>query len=424
MISRYTPKVMQELWSEETKFRLWLEVELAVMEAYEALGIIPRGSADQARRNAVVDVEEIVKVEEEVGHDVIAFIKVATSQMGDVARFFHYGLTSSDITDTALSLLLKKATEEILEELDSLLDITLELARKYKDILIIGRTHGVHAEPTSFGLKVLNWYAELKRIKERLSREKEAISLGKISGAVGNYANVPPEVERITCEKLELKPCPISTQVIPRDIHAEYLSILAVCGGGIERIATEIRNLERTEIDEVEEPFLERQRGSSAMPHKKNPILCERLSGMARLLRGYALSALENIALWHERDISHSSVERVILPDATSIFLYSLQLLKRVLRGLKVNKKRMKENIWLTKGLVFSERALLELIKRGFSREEAYLVVQEASMGVREGKAPDLKSALEEKIPGVDLSQAFSLSYYLAHVDEIFKRFE
>ncbi|MDI6868784.1 MAG: adenylosuccinate lyase [Coprothermobacterota bacterium] len=424
MIPRYTPRIMQELWSEENKFRLWLEVELAVMEAYESLGMIPSGSAELARKHAIVDVKEISKVEEEVGHDVIAFIKVATSSMGDEARFFHYGLTSSDVIDTALSLTLKRVTEEMLKELDLLLEITLELARKHKYTSIIGRTHGVHAESTSFGLKALNWYAELKRIKERLSREKEAISLGKVSGAVGNYANVPPEVEEIACEKLGLKPCPISTQIIPRDIHAEYLSTLAVSGGGIERIATEIRNLMRTEIDEVEEPFSEKQRGSSAMPHKKNPILCERLCGIARLLRGYALSALEDVALWHERDISHSSVERVIFPDATSIFFYSLKLLAKVLRDLKVNKKRMEENIWLTKGLVFSERALLELINRGLSREEAYLLVQEASMEVKDGTARDLKSALEKRLPDTDLSSVFSLSYYFAHVDEIFRRFE
>jgi len=423
MIPRYTPRVMQELWSEENKFRLWLEVELAVMEAYESLGMIPSGSADQARKHAVLDVEQINKVEEEVGHDVIAFIKVATSSMGDEARFFHYGLTSSDVIDTALSLSLKRATEEILKELEPLLHVTWELACKHKHTPIIGRTHGVHAEPTSFGLKVLNWYAELKRIGERLFREKEAISLGKVSGAVGNYAHVPPEVEKIACEKLGLKPCPLSTQIIPRDIHAEYLSTLAVCGGGVERIATEIRSLMRTEIDEVEEPFSQKQRGSSAMPHKKNPILCERLCGIARLLRGYALSALEDVALWHERDISHSSVERVILPDATSLFLYALQLLNRVMSGLKVDQKRMQENIWMTKGLVFSERVLLELINQGFSREEAYLLVQEASMEVREGRAPDLKTALERKLKGVDLSPAFSLSPYLAHVDEIFQRF-
>lgn len=414
---------MQELWSEENRFRLWLKVELAVMEAYESLGMIPPGSADQAKKHAIVNVEEINKVEEEVGHDVIAFIKVATSTMGDEARFFHYGLTSSDIVDTALSLSLKRATQEILKELDALLAVSWELACKHKDTPIIGRTHGVHAEPTSFGLKVLNWYAELKRIKERLSREEEEVSLGKISGAVGNYANVPPEVEKIACEKLGLKPCPVSTQIIPRDIHAEYLAVLAVCGGGIERIATEIRSLMRTEIGEVEEPFSEKQRGSSAMPHKKNPILCERLCGLSRLLRGYALSALEDVALWHERDISHSSVERVVFPDATSIFLYSLKLLHKVLSGLKVNKERMEENIWMTKGLVFSERALLELINKGFSREEAYLLVQEASMEVREGKASDLKAALEKKLPDVDLSQAFSLSHYLAYVDAIFQRF-
>ncbi len=424
MIDRYTPECMKKVWSEESKFERWLKVELSVMEAYEELGMIPKGSAKRAHDLAVIDVDEISRVESSVGHDVIAFIKVATSKMGDIARYFHYGLTSSDVVDTALSMAIVEATDAILKKLQKVMDKTLKVAKHYRNTPTIGRTHGIHAEPTSFGLKVLNWYAELERARDRILIEKKRISVGKISGAVGNYANIPPKVEEIACAKLGLKPCKISTQVIPRDLHAAYIATLAVLAGGIERIATEIRHLQKTEVRELEEPFSEKQRGSSAMPHKKNPILCERMTGIARMIRGYSASAMENIALWHERDISHSSVERVIFPDTTTLTYYALETLEHVISGLKVNEERMRKNIDITKGLTFSQKALLKLVENGTSREEAYLVVQRASMKVWSGKSPDLLSAIREELPDADFSGVFNVEPFLAHVNDIFNRFE
>ncbi len=423
MIERYSPKIMKELWSEKEKYKRWLSVELAVMESYAETGTIPQSAVKAAKENAFVDVDMIEEVEKSVDHDVIAFIKVATSKMGEEARYFHYGLTSSDVVDTALSMAMTEAMDTILKKLNSVMETTMRLAKKYKNMPTIGRTHGIHAEPTSFGLKFLNWYAELERAKERLQKARENVSVGKISGAVGNYANVPPVVEKLTCEKLGLTPCKISTQVIPRDLHAEYLSALAISASGIERIAIEIRHLQRTEVREVEEPFSSKQRGSSAMPHKKNPIVCERLTGISRLIRGYALSAMENIALWHERDISHSSVERVIIPDATTIFYYALEKLEYVLENLRVYEEKVKENLELTKGLVYSQKALLALVKNGMSREEAYLLVQKASMKVWNGEEPDLKTALKRET-GAELEELFDPTPYLKHVDEIFERFE
>ena len=424
MINRYTPDLMRKIWSEESKFRRWLKVELSVMEAYEELGTIPKGSAKRARDLAVIDVDEISRVESSVGHDVIAFIKVATSKMGDTARYFHYGLTSSDVVDTALSLAIVEATDAILEKMQDVMDKTLKIAKRYRNTPTIGRTHGIHAEPTSFGLKMLNWYAELERARDRIFTEKKRISVGKISGAVGNYANIPPKIEKIACAKLGLKPCKISTQVIPRDLHASYIAALAVLAGGIERMATEIRHLQRTEVRELEEPFSEKQRGSSAMPHKKNPILCERMTGIARMIRGYSISAMEDIALWHERDISHSSVERVIFPDATTLVYYALETLEYVINGLRVNEERMRKNINITKGLIFSQKVLLKLVENGMSREDAYLTVQQASMRVWNEESPDLLSAILEELPDADLSGVFNVEPYLAHVDDIFSRFE
>ena len=424
MIERYTPSLMKEIWSQESKYSRWLKVEIAVMQAYEEKGLIPKGTSSKAKKSVYLDVEEIEKVEAVVNHDVIAFIKVATSKMGDVARYFHYGMTSSDVVDTALSMAIIEATTQIIEKLKSVMKFTFELAKKYEYTPTVGRTHGVHAEITSFGLKILNWYAEMERALERLEFEKEKMAVGKISGAVGNYANIPPEVEELACKKLGLKPCKISTQVIPRDLHAEYITTLAVIAGGIERIATEIRHLQKTEVREVEEPFSSKQRGSSAMPHKKNPILCERLCGIARMIRGYAVSALEDVALWHERDISHSSVERVILPDATALIYYALDKLEYIVKNLKVNEDMIKKNISITKGLIFSQRVLLELVKKGMSREDAYLLVQRASMKVWKSESPNLLTALKEEMPQMEIKDAFEMKYYLKHVEDIFKRFE
>ncbi len=423
MIDRYTPERMREIWSEEAKYSRWLEVELAVIETYEKAGSLPAGTCEKAKKLAVIDVDRILNVEAEVGHDVIAFVKVATSKMGDTARHFHYGMTSSDVVDTAFSMAIVRATDAILEKTEKVMKEVMNLARKHRKTVTMGRTHGVHAEPTSFGLKVLNWYAELERGRDRLLYEKNAISVGKISGAVGNYANIPPEIEEAACKKLGLRPCRISTQVVPRDLHANYINTLAVMAGGFERIATEIRNLQKTEVREVEEPFSEKQRGSSAMPHKKNPILCERITGIARMLRGYALSAMENIPLWHERDISHSSVERVVFPDATTLVYYALELLEYIAGGLKVSEKRMADNVNLTGGLVFSQKLLLKLVESGVSREEAYLIVQRASMKVWNGEISNITEAMRRELPDFDPGDFTDTDFYLRHVDDIFERF-
>lgn len=423
MIDRYTPERMREIWSEEAKYSRWLEVELAVIETYEKAGSLPAGTCEKAKKLAVIDVDRILGVEAEVGHDVIAFVKVATSKMGDTARHFHYGMTSSDVVDTAFSMAIVRATDAILEKTEKVMKEVMDLAQKHRKTVTMGRTHGVHAEPTSFGLKVLNWYAELERGRDRLLYEKNAISVGKISGAVGNYANIPPEIEETACKKLGLRPCRISTQVVPRDLHANYINTLAVMAGGFERIATEIRNLQKTEVREVEEPFSEKQRGSSAMPHKKNPILCERITGIARMLRGYALSAMENIPLWHERDISHSSVERVVFPDATTLVYYALELLEYIAGGLKVSEKRMADNVNLTGGLVFSQKLLLKLVESGVSREEAYLIVQRASMKVWNGEISNITEAMRRELPDFDPGDFTDTDFYLRHVDDIFERF-
>ncbi len=423
MIERYAPKCMKDLWSEKSKFERWLEVEIAVMESYEKMGIIPKGYSQLAKKNSRIDVKEINEIESTVDHDVIAFIKSVTSKMGDEARYFHYGLTSSDVVDTAFSMAAVYAMDLILSKMRELMDSTLTLARRYKYTPIIGRTHGIHAEPTTFGLKVLNWYYGLERSKERLEREKENISIGKISGAVGNYANVPVEIEEMVCKKLKLKPAKVSTQILPRDLHAGYISSIAIVGGELERISTEIRNLQRTEIGEVQEPFSSTQRGSSAMPHKKNPVKDERISGLSRVLRGYAISAMEDIALWHERDISHSSVERIVFPDATSTLYFMIDELNKIINGLKVEENKMKDNIYMTKGLVFSEKVLLKLVNNGLSREKAYKIVQNVSMKVWNGEEESLKEAMK-KYTDVDLEDAFSLDPYLKNVDKIFERFE
>lgn len=424
MIERYTPECMKTLWSDEARYERWLKVELAVMESYEALELIPKGYSAKARKNAILNARKISEIEAEVGHDVISFVKVATSNMGDEARYFHYGLTSSDVVDTAFSMAIVESTNCMISKIDDLMNSTFALAQRYKNTPIIGRTHGVHAEPTTFGIKVLNWYDGISRVKERLMEESKRIGIGKISGAVGNYADVSPEVEKLACEKLGLVPARISTQVLPRDLHAGYISSLAIIASEFERIATEIRNLQRTEIRELQEPFSKTQRGSSAMPHKKNPVNCERITGLSRVLRGYAISAMEDISLWHERDISHSSVERVIFPDATSLIYFMADELNKIIKGLVVDEKRMKSNIYMTGGLVFSQRVLLKLIENGMSREEAYLTVQKASMKVWNDESPNLREALKAYVEDVNLDDAFDLSYYLKHVDDIFKRFE
>ncbi len=427
MIERYALSPLKELWELKAQYERWLEVELAVVKAYEETGLAPAGMAEKIRSKARIDVEGIAEIEKVVDHDVIAFIKYVTGDMGDEARYFHLGLTSSDIVDTALSLALRKSGLAIIQALTELSQALAERALIYKDTVCMGRTHGIHAEPTSFGLKFLSFMVETDRNIERLRRSVEASSVGKLSGAVGNYANIPPEVEAIALREIGLRPTEVSTQIVPRDIHAESISAMAIAASSIERMAVEFRHLQRTEVLEVQEPFKKGQRGSSAMPHKKNPIICERLTGMARLLRGYAGAALEDIALWHERDISHSSVERIMLPDATMLLYYMAKKSIDLAKDLVVYPERMLENFKASRNLVFSQRVMLTLVEKGMAREEAYKLVQELSLNCwNEGR--DFKEAvaksreIEKYIDSREIDELFDPEYYLRNVDPIFKR--
>ncbi|ANE41763.1 adenylosuccinate lyase [Fervidobacterium sp. SC_NGM5_O18] len=429
MVERYALEPLKSLWTLKAQYERWLEVELAVVEAYEQVGVAPKGTSEEIRKKAVIDVDDILATEQVVDHDVIAFIKSVTKNMGDEARYFHYGLTSSDVVDTANSLALVRATDIILESMEKLSAVLYEKALQYKTLPTIGRTHGVHAEPTSFGLKFLSWYAELLRDIERLKNVREEIAVGKLSGAVGNYANISPEVERIALEKLGLKPTPVATQVISRDYIAHLLATFALIAGLIERIAIEIRHLQRTEVLEAMEPFKEGQRGSSAMPHKKNPILCERLTGMARLMRSYAQVAFENMALWHERDISHSSAERYILPDSTMTIYYMLEKARYLIGNLKVFEDKVKKNIDITQGLVYSQRILLALVEAGMSREEAYTLVQKYALECWEtGESFKERVRSDEKVRQLiteeKFEELFRPDYYLRNIDKIYERFE
>jgi adenylosuccinate lyase len=429
LIDRYSISPIKDIWTLEAQYNRWLEVELAVIEAFEQLNIAPQGTALEARQKAKIDVEKILETEKVVDHDVIAFIKVVTEYMGDAARYFHMGLTSSDVVDTANALAIKRAGELIEKELDNYINSLKKLALKHKYTVIVGRTHGVHAEPTSFGLKILSFVSESERNKERLEKAIFDISQGKISGAVGNYANLDPQVEEIALRKLELRPCKVSTQVVPRDLHAEFFSVLALIGASIERFAIEIRHLQKTEVLEVEEPFKKGQRGSSAMPHKKNPILCERLTGMSRMLRSYVSAAYENISLWHERDISHSSVERVFMTDATILVYYMLNKANFLASNLVVHEDAMKENIEKSYNLVYSQRVLLKLVEKGFSREEAYELVQKYAMKAWDQKK-DFKDLLSqesrilENLSQEEFEELFSPQYYLRNIEAIFNRFD
>ncbi|HCL98434.1 MAG TPA: adenylosuccinate lyase, partial [Fervidobacterium sp.] len=380
MVERYALEPLKSLWTLKAQYERWLEVELAVVEAYEDLGVAPKGISRSMREKAVIDVEDILRIEEVVDHDVIAFIKSVTKDFGDGARYFHYGLTSSDVVDTANNLALVRSMDTIIASAQRFSEALYKKALQYKDLPTIGRTHGIHAEPTSFGLKFLSWYAELLRDIERLNVVREEIAVGKLSGAVGNYANIEPRVEEIALGKLGLKPTPVATQVISRDYIAHMLSILAITAGTIERIVVEIRHLQKTEVLEAMEPFKEGQRGSSAMPHKKNPILCERLTGMARLMRSYVGVGIEDMALWHERDISHSSAERYILPDATMTIYYMLEKARYMISNLRVFEDKVRKNIAVTGGLIYSQRVMLALIDKGMSREDAYTLMQKIAL--------------------------------------------
>ncbi|MCX7653623.1 MAG: adenylosuccinate lyase [Fervidobacterium sp.] len=428
MVERYALEPLKSIWTLKAQYERWLEVELAVVEAYEEKGIAPRGTTQSIKEKAVIDVDDILEIEKSVDHDVIAFIKSVTKNMKDEARFFHYGLTSSDVVDTANSLALTRCLDIITNAAERLKDTLYENALKYKELPTIGRTHGVHAEPTSFGLKFLSWYAELLRDIDRIKAVRKEIAVGKLSGAVGNYANIDPEIEEIALKKLGLKPTPVATQVISRDYIAHMLSTFALVAGLIERIAIEIRHLQKTEVLEAMEPFKEGQRGSSAMPHKKNPILCERLSGMARLMRSYAQVGFENMALWHERDISHSCTERYILPDATMTIYYMIEKTEYLIRNLRIFEEKVIENMNLTKGLVYSQRVLLALIDAGMSREQAYNIVQKHALKCWES-GESFKKSLESdeliiKYLGNKINELFKPDFYLRNVNYIYSRFD
>ncbi|MBW1721782.1 MAG: adenylosuccinate lyase [Deltaproteobacteria bacterium] len=427
MIKRYTRPEMGRIWGDENRFAKWLEVEIATCEAMAEQGLIPRESLENIKNRASFSVERILEIEEETKHDVIAFLTNLEESIGPDSRFIHLGLTSSDVLDTSFALLLKEAMQLILRDLEEFMTVVRERALEHKYTVMIGRSHGIHAEPITFGLKLANWYTELKRDKKRLEEALEVIAYGKISGAVGTFANVSPEIEARVCLKLGLKPAEVSTQILQRDRHAQYFAALAILAGTMERIAVEIRHLQRTEVLEAEEPFGKGQKGSSAMPHKKNPIGSENISGLARLVRSNSLAAMENIALWHERDISHSSVERVIGPDSTILVDFMLTRLTGIVRNLVVHPEKMQENLQMLKGLIFSQQLLMKLAALGLKRQEAYELIQKNALQVWE-TGRDFKSLLLEDaeitkhLSKEDIEEVFSIDYHLKHVDDIFKR--
>jgi adenylosuccinate lyase len=417
---------MKRIWSDENKFGKWLEVEIAVCEAWADLGAIPKKALPKIKL-ARVNLKRMEEILKETHHDMTAFLGAVAESMGEESRYIHLGLTSSDVIDTALSLQLIEATELLDQDIKELVAVLAEMAMKYKYCPMIGRTHGVHAEPISFGLKLALWLEEMQRNRQRLADAERAIAAGKISGAVGTYAMLLPEVEEKACARLKLVPATVSSQVLQRDRHAQFVTTLAIIAGSLEKFATEIRNLQRTETREVEEPFEKGQTGSSAMPHKRNPELSERICGMARLVRGYAVTAMENIALWHERDISHSSAERIILPDSCLILDYSLSLLTSIMKGLQVYPQRMKKNMQLTKGLIFSQRVMLALVGKGLSRQKAYQLVQRNAMKAWSGNRDFLKllkadAEVTAALPPEELEPLFDEQYCLRHIDDIFKR--
>jgi adenylosuccinate lyase len=427
MIERYTPPEMGRIWSQQNRYQKWLDVEIAVCEVQTQRGIIPREAMETIRAKAAFDPKRIDEIENTVQHDVIAFLTNVAEHIGPEARFIHAGMTSSDVLDTATSLQLKEAGELLASALNRLHEALAKRAMEFKDTVCIGRSHGVHAEPTTFGLKMALWYDEVGRNLSRLRCAAETVSVGKVSGAVGTFAHLDPVVEERACALLGLKPAPVSTQVIQRDRHAMYLSTLAVIAGTLEKIAVEIRHLQRTEVLEAEEYFAKGQKGSSSMPHKRNPIVCERITGLARLMRSYAMSAMENQALWHERDISHSSVERVILPDANILLYYMIQKTSSLIEKLLVYPEHMRENLEKTRGLIFSQTLLLALVAKGMSREDAYQAVQDLSMECWKTGAQfrDLvvkDSTVQKTLDPKSVDACFDLKVHLRNVDSIFKR--
>lgn len=427
MISRYTRPEMAALWSDQNKYQSWLEVEILAVEAWAELGEIPKEDAQAVLDHAKFDVHRILEIEKETKHDVVAFTRCLSESMGEEKKWVHYGLTSTDVVDTAYGYQLKQVNDVLRQDLDRFLDILKEGALKYKTTLCMGRTHGVHAEPTTFGLKFARWYSEFKRHRERFEHAAKGVEAGKISGAVGTFANVPTQVEAYVCQHLGIRPQEISTQVLPRDLHAEYIATMALIATGIENIATEIRHLQKSEVREAEEYFASGQKGSSAMPHKRNPIGSENVTGLTRVIRGHMITAYEDVSLWHERDISHSSAERIILPDTTILLNYILNRFGRILKNLTVFPENMIRNMHATHDLIFSQRVLLKLIDSGMSREAAYDLVQPltAQSWNESSSFKELVEncpAITEQLSKEELEDAFDPMYHLRRIDEIYHR--
>jgi len=428
MITRYTLPKMGTIWTDKTKFEKMLDVEIAATEALSKKGKIAKSALTNIKKKAKFNIDRIRELEQKANHDVAAFVSNIQESVGGDGRYLHMGLTSNDVTDTALALQMRDAADIILKDLEDFNEVLGKKAKRYRRTPIIGRTHGVHAEPTTFGLKMALYYEETRRNIERMTCAKETISVGKISGAVGTFSNIEPSVEEYVCKKLDLKPALVTNQIIQRDRHAHYLTTIAIIAATLEKLATDIRGLQRTEIREVEEYFSPTQKGSSAMPHKRNPITCERITGLARLLRANAHASIENIALWHERDISHSSVERVIIPDSTILIDYMLNKMTDIVRHLIVYPKKMLENLNKTKGLIYSQRLLIVLINKGVSRDKAYRTVQRNAMKTLESEGSDFKeNLLKDKellkvLKPNQIISCFDLKYYLRNIDKIFRR--
>lgn len=427
MIERYTRPEMGAIWTEQNKYQAWLEVEILACEAWAEIGDIPKEDVAKIRENASFDVNRILEIEKETRHDVVAFTRAVSETLGEERKWVHYGLTSTDVVDTALSYLIKQANDILRKDIVNFIDIIAAKAKEHKHTVMMGRTHGVHAEPTTFGLKLGLWYEEMKRNLERFEAAAQVIETGKMSGAVGTYANIDPRVEQYVCDKLGLASSPISTQTLQRDRHAQYLGALALIATSIEKFATEIRGLQKSETREVEEAFAKGQKGSSAMPHKRNPIGSENMVGMSRLMRGYMVTAYENVALWHERDISHSSAERVILPDATITLNYMLNRFGNIVKNLTVFPENMKRNMGRTFGLIYSQRILLALIDKGLVREEAYDTVQPLAMQAWDEQVQfrtlvDASEKITSYLTKEELDHCFDYNYHLQHVDMIFER--
>lgn len=427
MIDRYTRPEMKEIWSDKARYQCWLDVEIAADKAWSKLGHIPAEDVEKIRQNATFTVEGINEIEAVTHHDVIAFTRDVSKSLGPERKWVHYGLTSTDVVDTAQGLQLKKVNDILRQDIQDFMDILADRAREFKYTVCMGRTHGIHAEPTTFGLKLARWYSEMKRNQERFEHAAKGVEAGKISGAVGTFAEVDPQVEAYVCQKLGLRPQEISTQVLPRDLHAEYVAAIALVGTALENMATEVRSLQRTEIHEVEEHFAKGQKGSSAMPHKRNPIGSENICGCARVLRGNVVTAYEDVTLWHERDISHSSAERMILPDSTALLDYMLHRFGKIIKNLDVFPDRMKHNMDETLGLIYSGRVLLKLVNSGMTREDAYDLIQKYTAKCWADHVPyrpllEADPIVAKQLTKEDLDDAFDYHWHLRHVDEIFHR--